>query len=212
MTRLIIVIIVRILILLSIVYIALVQIGCSRVLYNRDLVSRDPVLVRSGSPSPRFLKALHQRYRIRAIINLTGKVSTEERAFGLRYGVPIFLFHWSANREPPPEDIDRLLKIYRDQKKYPMLVHCKAGADRTGLAVALWRIKIEGKSPEEAITEMKLYRHIALLRPAMQETIKKHHSRSGDMMMKNILANAKHILLLPIDLLRNFWWDLNWEF
>jgi protein tyrosine/serine phosphatase len=39
----------------------------------------------------------------------------------------------------------------------PVLVHCAAGAQRTGGVVAAYRILVEGRPPEEAFLEMKRY-------------------------------------------------------
>ena len=36
----------------------------------------------------------------------------------------------------------------------PVFVHCQRGADRTGLAVAVYRVAVEGWSKEKAIEEM----------------------------------------------------------
>src|SRR5439155_3564042 len=42
----------------------------------------------------------------------------------------------SANRLPPPTELRRLVEIL-DRTEYPILIHCKQGADRTGLVSAL---------------------------------------------------------------------------
>ena len=43
----------------------------------------------------------------------------------------------SARRLPPPEVLVRIWEVF-DRAEEPILVHCKAGADRTGLASAIW--------------------------------------------------------------------------
>ncbi len=42
----------------------------------------------------------------------------------------------SANRLPPPTELKRLIEVL-DRTEYPVLIHCKAGADRTGLAATI---------------------------------------------------------------------------
>jgi hypothetical protein len=42
----------------------------------------------------------------------------------------------SANRLPPPAELRRVVEVL-DRTEYPILIHCKAGADRTGLISAL---------------------------------------------------------------------------
>src|SRR5262249_41924745 len=41
----------------------------------------------------------------------------------------------SANRLPPPAEIRRLVEVL-DGTEYPVLIHCRQGVDRTGLASA----------------------------------------------------------------------------
>jgi hypothetical protein len=40
---------------------------------------------------------------------------------------------FSANRLPPPAELRRLIEVF-DRAEYPILLHCRQGADRTGLA------------------------------------------------------------------------------
>lgn len=42
----------------------------------------------------------------------------------------------SANRLPPPDELRRLIEVL-DGTEYPILFHCKQGADRTGLVAAV---------------------------------------------------------------------------
>jgi protein tyrosine/serine phosphatase len=48
----------------------------------------------------------------------------------------------------------RLLAIVTDPARQPVFVHCRRGSDRTGTAVAVYRICVEGWSREAAIDEM----------------------------------------------------------
>lgn len=55
---------------------------------------------------------------------------------------------------PEEEDLLRFLQIVTDKARTPIFVHCKHGADRTGVMSAVYRIVIEGWTKEEAIQEM----------------------------------------------------------
>ena len=49
--------------------------------------------------------------------------------------------------------IARFLKIIEENPDKKIFVHCRVGVDRTGVAVASYRIAKEGWSPEEAMKE-----------------------------------------------------------
>lgn len=80
------------------------------------------------------------------------------------------------------QDLIRILTVIRDAPK-PLLIHCWHGSDRTGCAVAAYRIVFENWSVEDAITELMkpeyghhkaIYKNIpALLRTADWKRIKK---------------------------------------
>jgi protein tyrosine/serine phosphatase len=48
----------------------------------------------------------------------------------------------------------RFLAVVGDPARQPVFVHCLRGSDRTGMAVAVYRMSAEGWSREEAIDEM----------------------------------------------------------
>jgi protein tyrosine phosphatase (PTP) superfamily phosphohydrolase (DUF442 family) len=56
------------------------------------------------------------------------------------------------------------LRIMADPQNRPLLIHCHLGADRTGVMVALYRVVIQGWSPEKAVLEMDQggYHHSSL--------------------------------------------------
>ena len=58
---------------------------------------------------------------------------------------------------PRDEAVRRVLETITAEKNQPVLVHCKRGADRTGVVVACYRIGYEGWSAEEALEEAERY-------------------------------------------------------
>ena len=109
---------------------------------------------RSGQMSPRELRETVSAYGIRTIVNLRGMSvdpwhSQEVKAvseLGVRY-VEIAL---SATSLPPPERAADLVRAFREGP-YPMLIHCKGGADRTGLACAIYEMVVAHHSLDEAL-------------------------------------------------------------
>jgi protein tyrosine/serine phosphatase len=56
----------------------------------------------------------------------------------------------------------------------PVLVHCAAGAQRTGGVVALYRLLVQGKSPEFTFAEMRKYRYDPRTSPLLLEYVNAH--------------------------------------
>ena len=56
----------------------------------------------------------------------------------------------------------------------PVLVHCVAGAQRTGGVVALYRLLIEGRSPAFVLDEMQRYKYDPARSPRLQAYLNAH--------------------------------------
>jgi protein tyrosine/serine phosphatase len=52
--------------------------------------------------------------------------------------------HLNARRAAPRSELLALIETFRTAEK-PLLVHCKSGADRAGLASAIYLLAIEGR-------------------------------------------------------------------
>lgn len=61
----------------------------------------------------------------------------------------------SGTTAPRFEQLDHALAIAGDHTKYPILIHCKHGEDRTGVVVAAYRTEIEKMSMDDAAKEAK---------------------------------------------------------
>ena len=59
------------------------------------------------------------------------------------------------------EAVIRFLQVVRDEENHPVFVHCRRGADRAGLSVAVYRVVVDGWTKQEALAEMVdgPYRH-----------------------------------------------------
>lgn len=74
------------------------------------------------------------------------------RAAGMTYEhVP---FH--GLRGPTHEQVERVLALIENSTG-PVFVHCEHGADRTGTVAACYRIRRDGWSAEQALTEARRY-------------------------------------------------------
>jgi protein tyrosine phosphatase (PTP) superfamily phosphohydrolase (DUF442 family) len=65
-------------------------------------------------------------------------------------GIEFYDLPLSAVRRPKRRDLLLLLDVM-DHCRYPLLIHCKSGADRTGLASALYLMAKRGEPPDQAL-------------------------------------------------------------
>lgn len=106
-----------------------------------------------------------REYNIKSILNLRGTNKgsdwyEEELAATTRMHVKLLDYGISANKDVPDPDIEALMTIIRDAPK-PILIHCKGGADRSGLMAALY-LYSSGRTAEDASGQLSLtYGHIA---------------------------------------------------
>ncbi|EPR43084.1 protein tyrosine/serine phosphatase [Desulfovibrio sp. X2] len=106
-------------------------------------------------------------FGIRTVVNLRGGQRgaawyDEEVATCRALGVGHVDIALSATSAPAPAKLRRLLSIFRSAPR-PILVHCKSGADRSGLAAALWKLVIDGESAKSAARQLSLrYGHMPL--------------------------------------------------
>ena len=114
------------------------------------------------------LQAAIREHQIRSVLNLRGAHPGQawydgELAVSQAFGVAHYDYALSAHRFVTREQIVEVLGIIRDAPK-PLLVHCKSGADRTGLVSALYRFAGEGASADQADRELSLvYGHFPYL-------------------------------------------------
>lgn len=124
-------------------------------------------LYRSAQPGEGDLGAIVRRYGIASVLNLRGAAPGQawyetERAEAERLGLVHADFAMSASRAIGQEEAERLIDLMRDMPK-PLLVHCRHGADRTGLAVALYLAAIAGAGERAAEAALSIrYGHFAV--------------------------------------------------
>jgi len=56
----------------------------------------------------------------------------------------------------PPDDgeLKRFFEVVLDPARQPVYIHCAFGKDRTGTMAAIYRMEIDGWTPDEALQEM----------------------------------------------------------
>ncbi|HZW34628.1 MAG TPA: tyrosine-protein phosphatase [Isosphaeraceae bacterium] len=110
-------------------------------------------VIRSAQPTTRLPEWI-RTHQLRAILNLRGgspadwwytaEVRAAEAGHVAFYDLPL-----SATRRPSRRELLRLIDTL-NSCPYPLLIHCKSGADRTGLVTAIYLMIQRGQSPERA--------------------------------------------------------------
>jgi protein tyrosine phosphatase (PTP) superfamily phosphohydrolase (DUF442 family) len=144
-------------------------------LYTYDPLNFHPVkegvLYRSAQPSGRDLRRMTQEYQLRSVINLRGSHPGEswydtEKAVSDELGLRRVDIGMSAVRLPHRDDLILLLDAFKELPR-PILVHCKAGADRTGEAAAIFAMDHLKWSRREAAGQLHpFYGHFPDFTPA----------------------------------------------
>jgi len=115
-------------------------------------------LYRGAQPRGDGFRKLARR-GVRTVVNLRAadeRARSEEAevtAAGLQYfNVPL-----PGYARPSDEQVERVLAIMSDPRNWPVFVHCKKGADRTGTIIAAYRISRDGWTSKWAKEEAGRY-------------------------------------------------------
>lgn len=118
---------------------------------------------RCGQPDVNDLEEIHRRTGIKTIVALRGSVDNpkrnewaiREKQFCADNGIE-FVNIPSNHKNPPTQaQIDEFLDVVGDPARQPVLVHCRIGAQRTGMMCAFYRIEYQGWSKQQAFEEME---------------------------------------------------------
>jgi protein tyrosine/serine phosphatase len=140
----------------------LVDHGVFRFVYlNKHPVAGDAW--RSAQPAPRHLRKF-KRDGIKTVVNLRGERKCgsywlEER-WCKELGLELVNFQIRSRAAPTVEEFRRAKSLFQ-RIEYPMVMHCKSGADRAGMMSVLFRHFREGVPIEQARDQLALrYGHI----------------------------------------------------
>lgn len=141
-------------------------------------------IYRSAQPQEEEFRSLYSSHDLRSVLNLRKYHSDKYKIKNVnrKYKTTLQLYEIPLSAGSITEkDLVTLLTVIRDAPK-PLLIHCWHGSDRTGCAVAAYRIVFENWQIEDAIRELmtpeyghhkNIYRNIPeLLRKADWKSIK----------------------------------------
>ena len=114
---------------------------------------------RSAQLSGDQFRDIIQKYGIKSVINLRGSNHVDwydqETNATTQLGVKHYDFALSASQQVTVEEMDRIVTTLASAPK-PLLLHCKNGADRSGLVSALYVLTQEGASIEKADEQLTI--------------------------------------------------------
>jgi protein tyrosine/serine phosphatase len=113
-----------------------------------------PKLYRGALPTTEGLEAL-KKLDVAVVVDMRGRNKDEEATvtkLGMKYiAIP------SHCPFPSDEPFAKFLAVIQDNPDKKVFVHCRLGDDRTGMAVAAYRMADEGWSADEAMKEMQTF-------------------------------------------------------
>ncbi len=138
---------------------------CGYLGYQQYIGNFHPVVAnevyRSAQVSKADIATYQSTYGIRSILNLRGAAPgeawyDEEIAASAALGVAHVDFAMNASVQLSEAEAERLIALMREMPK-PLLVHCRHGSDRTGLAMSLYLAAISGTDEETAEGQLSLW-------------------------------------------------------
>lgn len=122
---------------------------------------------RSAQPTADDIRTFRDKYHIATIINLRGAGPgqawyDEEMRAAKELGIHHIDFTMRARTELTQERSLALIALMKSAPK-PVLIHCKQGSDRTGLAAALYLAALAKAGEEKSEAQLSIrYGHIAV--------------------------------------------------
>lgn len=133
----------------------------------------DGQIFRSSQPNRLALTRLKKDYGLRTILNLrtSPDVIESENNLATELGLRVVNVPMDATQFQDIETIQKALDVLTDPDQLPVLVHCHAGKDRTGMVIAAYRRLFQHWSEEEAHQEWLAYGFSEDLFKALQTSL-----------------------------------------
>ena len=135
------------------------------VVYNRFVSCNFHTVIaggvyRSAQPLGEDIRHWTAKYGLKTVVNLRGGESDErvqgELAAVAQLKLGYYDIHLSNTKLPSAEQLRELARVLETAPR-PMLIHCKAGADRTSVAAVMARMALAGDDYQTARKHCSLY-------------------------------------------------------
>lgn len=141
-------------------------------------------IYRSGELTPSTLQRVVQENGVRTILDLGtfpagSPGDRREQRTAEALNVTRYRLDLNGDATGNPNYYVQALRLMNDPAKRPLLVHCGAGAERTGCAVILYRYVIEGKPIGEVYHEAFEHRHDPARNPKLRQVLDEWGEKIG---------------------------------
>ncbi len=146
-----------------------------RFLFLDNLAVVEPGRVYRSAQLKGRLEPTLKSLQIATVLNLRGGSRADWRYaqevdVTRQLGIDFYDLPMQADEVPSRRELLAIVDLL-DRCRYPLLVHCKSGSDRTGLVSALYRLVERSEPPEQARGSFSLWRgHVPLLGPEQLHT------------------------------------------
>ena len=114
-----------------------------------------PTFLRGGEVTSDGLKNLFA-LGVRTIVDLRDDPEPEEAEACKQLGLTYYSLPLTGHEAPEPATMQRVLDLIT-KADAPIFVHCSGGKHRAGTACAMYRMRVEGWTPEQAWSEQQAY-------------------------------------------------------
>lgn len=132
----------------------------------------DTHLYRGAQPEPAAYAEL-KNLGIDTVVrfNPEGQNMAAEKTHVESLGMKFVSLPWSGLSEPTHEQVVSFLALLGDDPDGKIFVHCRLGADRTGVMVALYRITFDHWNTAQALAEMYAFHYHHMWLPHLQRYV-----------------------------------------
>jgi protein tyrosine/serine phosphatase len=113
-----------------------------------------PYLYRGAQPRPEGYATL-KKMGVKTVINL--RTTSSEKKLVEAAGMKSVEAPMSVFRDVNVKSVEAIIDIINNPAYQPVFIHCKQGQDRTGVVVAVYRMKVDGWSFQDAEAEMQSF-------------------------------------------------------
>lgn len=133
--------------------------------HNFEKVSEG--VYRANQPDDKRFEA-YAAMGIKTVLNLRGVAKQPHYLFEVesceRLGLTLMTIQMSARQAPKQDQLIKILDAFKTMER-PFLMHCKSGADRTGLVAALY-LMVEDGQPVDVARKQLSFRYLHIRRTA----------------------------------------------